>query len=274
MGKRGLSGGMLRVRKEFERRESELMRREEMLWIQQAKTNELKWGIIILLSSIRKRQGGVKETLFGSLLMEVGRNDGLLKGRPKLHMIFVKASCIQSSKMKNILHVYGAASGQQVSFAKSELSFSRNVDSATRQAIQQILGVSEVDKHEKYLGLPTMVGRSKKFIFAQLKERIMDRLSGWKEKCLSRAGKEILIKSIVQAIPTYIMSCFKLPEDLCSELEQLFCNFWWGDTENSKKIHWMNWKRMCFPKTKGSMGFRELESFNIGLLARQSWRLL
>ena len=54
--------------------------------------------------------------------------------------------------------------------------------------------------------------------FWQLKERLDNKLSKWKEKMLSQAGKEILIKAMAQAIPKYIMSVFKLPNILCDEM--------------------------------------------------------
>jgi len=61
-----------------------------------------------------------------------------------------------------------------------------------------------------------------------LKERIWKKLKGWKEKLLSQAGREILIKVVVQAIPTHTMSCFKLPKGLINEIEGLIRKFWWG----------------------------------------------
>ena len=66
-------------------------------------------------------------------------------------------------------------------------------------------------KHNKYLGLPSIIGKSKMAVFADVKERVAKKLSGWKEKLLSMGGREVLIKAVAQAIPTYTMSCFLLP---------------------------------------------------------------
>ena len=46
------------------------------------------------------------------------------------------------------------------------------------------------------------MGKSKTKAFEYLKDRVWQRIQGWKEKLLSKAGKEILIKAVAQAIPT------------------------------------------------------------------------
>ncbi|KAL8168275.1 hypothetical protein V2J09_009774, partial [Rumex salicifolius] len=115
--------------------------------------------------------------------------------------------------------VYGAASGQQVNFAKSELSFSKSVDGTQRLEVQAIFHVREVDKHERYLGLPTRIGKAKKVIFEQVKERILQKVRRWSSRNLPRAGKEVLIKYVAHVIPNYTMSYFKLLGNLCYEIE-------------------------------------------------------
>lgn len=88
-----------------------------------------------------------------------------------------------------------------------------------------ILGPMQDMTHGKYLGLPSVIRKSKNQVFAEIKEKVHKKLSGWKEKMLSMGGKEILIKAMAQAIPTYTMSCFQLPKGLCEELEGMMRNF-------------------------------------------------
>lgn len=81
------------------------------------------------------------------------------------------------------------------------------------------LGVSKLKQYEEYLGLPTMVGRNKQASFGKIEQRGWKRLQAWEGTLLSQAGQEVLIKSVIQAIPTFTMGCFKLPVTLCHENE-------------------------------------------------------
>lgn len=71
-------------------------------------------------------------------------------------------------------------------------------------------------------------------------DRVWKNLKGWKEKYLSKAGKETLIKAVAQAILNYILSCYKMPEGCCKDIDSMLARFWWGSNEESRKIHWMS----------------------------------
>ncbi|XP_062020835.1 uncharacterized protein LOC133737251 [Rosa rugosa] len=166
--------------------------------------------------------------------------------------IFFKAERGECVALKNILHEYECASGQQVNYQKICISFSKNVDRALQDELADTLGVVRVEKHDKYLGLPMELSYSKEAAFSYLNEKIRNRTQGWREKTLSVAGKEILIKAVAQAIPSYVMNCFELPKHLCEEMHRLMARFWWGGDDSVRKIHWVSWKKLCSSKNEGA----------------------
>lgn len=78
----------------------------------------------------------------------------------------------------------------------------------------------------------------------------------------------MLIKFVIQAIPTYAMGCFKLPLSLCNEIEVLIRKFWWGQQGDKRKIYWVKWEEMTKSKLVGGMGFRDLALYNDSLLTK------
>ncbi|GKB81236.1 ribonuclease H [Tanacetum coccineum] len=63
----------------------------------------------------------------------------------------------------------------------------------------------------------------------------------WKEKTLSIAAKEVLIKSVAQAMPMYIMNIFLLPGNLIDDIHKSLNVYWWGDGVKENPI-----RRCCF----------------------------
>lgn len=140
--------------------------------------------------------------------------------------LFFKATTEEATYIKNILAKYEEASGQSVNFQKSGVMFSSNVRRDKQRKLSEILEVHNDISNGNYLGLPSLVGRSKKRAFGFIKERVCKRIQSWVSKPISRAAKLVLIKNVAQEIPTYTMSCFLLPRTMLQEIERLFNKYW------------------------------------------------
>ncbi|PRQ38153.1 putative RNA-directed DNA polymerase [Rosa chinensis] len=189
-------------------------------------------------------------------------------------LIFRSAVEAECRKYRALLDVYERASGQRINLQKSSVVFSKNVAPSLQAQLAAILEVKCVQEHDRYLGLPLHVGKSKTEIFEYIRESITKKLTSWKTKILSSAGKEIMIKVVAQTMPLYTMNCYLLPKGLCDDLQQLCAQFFWGDTDDKKKIHWRSWDRMCLTKAEGGMGFKNLYAYNLAMLAKQGWGLI
>lgn len=97
---------------------------------------------------------------------------------------------------------------------------------------------------------------------------------GWQNRFLSPGGKEVLLKAIALALPTYTMSCFLLPKTICKQIISLMSEFWWRNNRESRGMHWKCWHHLTQSKDKGGLGFKNLEDFNVALLGKQLWRLI
>ena len=167
-----------------------------------------------------------------------------------ISLLFFKANTERAEEVSLLLETYAKASGQRINKDKSSLFFSKGCSEEVRTTIKNILHVPNEQLNEKYLGMPSDVGSSKNGAFKYLKDRLWGKIKGWIEKLLSSAGKEVLIKSVVHAMPVY-MSFFKLPRRLCQQLTSMIKVFWWGSKQGQRKPYWVSWDTMSMPKYRG-----------------------
>jgi len=142
-------------------------------------------------------------------------------------LLFVEASIEQAQCVMHCLHLFCQASGQKINNHKTQIYFSKNVDNQLREEILLHTGFSHVNSVGRYLEANLATGRSTRGHFKHIVEKIQNKLTGWKQRCLSLAGKITLSKSVICSIPYYHMQYGKIPKTICDEIEKIQCSFLW-----------------------------------------------
>lgn len=152
-----------------------------------------------------------------------------------------------------VFEQYEQISGQNINYEKSSIIFGNRIPHLMRTQIHHALKIHNIGGGGKYLGLPEQFSRSKVSDIQGIFSRVKDQITPWYNQFLSPTGKEILIKSVLQAKPVFSMSCFLLPKTICDEINSQLSSFWWGQSDGKRKISWIAWKRLCLSKNEGGM---------------------
>jgi hypothetical protein len=155
-------------------------------------------------------------------------------------ILFFKLDVNQAERVRELLANFEQGTGQKLSHSKCSLLIRQGSDPVVAEEVRRILGVERVGFEEKYLGLPVPTGRFKRGQVQTIEERYTKRMTDWNEHTLSQVAKEVLIKLVAQALPTYTMSVFKVPFGLCDTLQKHSRSFWWGCERGKRKVQWVS----------------------------------
>lgn len=174
--------------------------------------------------------------------------------------------------MKRTLDSFCSWSGQCINVSKSKLVFSKNTSGQTREEIRGCLGLEESEELGKYLGFPMDLSAPRTSSFNFIVDRVKDRLSGWKANLISRAGRVVLINSVLNTIPSYVMQCTYLPQRTCKALDHISRNFLWGSFDHHRKMHMVSWDIVTQTKGAGVLAIQRCRERNTALLGSMAWR--
>ena len=93
-------------------------------------------------------------------------------------LLFCKANDQECQQLVNILNSYEVASGHKINTDESLVFFSLNIPQEIRESVLNTLGPMQDSRHNKYLGLPFIIGKSKSQVFAEIKDQVAKKLTG------------------------------------------------------------------------------------------------
>lgn len=136
------------------------------------------------------------------------------------------------------------------------------------------LKVKQISKNDEYLGTPVLFDRKRANSFEPLFTKCYASLQGWKAKLLSKAGRTVLLKSVLSANPIYQMQCLAFPKTTLDNIEKMQRELWWNKKDYSKGIYTKAWVSFCSSIDCGGLGIRNPHKKNISMLTNLAWRLL
>lgn len=175
--------------------------------------------------------------------------------------------------LKCILRLFELISGLKVNFSKSCL-VGINVGDEWLSQMENYFHCKAGNLPFKYLVLPVGADPRRISTWQSVVESFQKKLCSWRAKTLSFGARIVQIKSVLSSLPTYIFSLFKAPKKVILKLTSLQRNFLWGGVSDERKTSWISWEKICREKSRGGLGIKKLEEFNMAFLGKWKWGIL
>ncbi|CAL5323657.1 unnamed protein product [Camellia sinensis] len=186
-------------------------------------------------------------------------------------IIFCEADLDQIVFIKRILRCFEILSGMRINFHKSVVC-GVGVEEERLVSYADILNCKVQGLPFKFLGLPLGANPGRKSTWKPVLDTIKTRLTGWKRRLLSFAGRLTLIKSVLSNLPIYYLSLFRMPCGVVREIERLEASFLWGGNDLKRKVHLVKWTEVTKSLNQGGLEIRRIKDVNASLLLKWWWR--
>lgn len=183
-----------------------------------------------------------------------------------------KWSIANTKNLARILRCFHAASGLKVNFNKSKV-FGIGVSDEIISQSARILGCEAGSFPFQFLGVPVGANMNRIKNWDVIVEKFNSKMSIWKAKSLSFGGRVTLLQAVLNSLPIYYFSIFKVPAGVLTKLEKIRRKFLWNGGGQGSRIHWASWEQITRSKANGGLGVGSLRSLNIGLMLKWWWRL-
>lgn len=153
---------------------------------------------------------------------------------------------------RDILNLFSRASGMEINFSKSTIFFF-NTHQAIQSHLSRLLGFKIGSLPSRYLGAPLTLKPWKKVHWEKVLASMERKCKHWTNRALNFAGRIILTKAVLQAIPHYLLSILPAPKGILNQMRIIQRSFLWSGNSEKKKWSLVAWQKLCKPKDRGGL---------------------
>ncbi|KAH0781477.1 hypothetical protein KY290_001075 [Solanum tuberosum] len=125
----------------------------------------------------------------------------------------------------------------------------------------------------RYLGCPLITGKKKLAYYSDIVNKVTSKVKGWHTKFLSTGGRATLIRHVLMAIPTHILSAINPPKGTLELILKIIARSFWSGNEAGGKHHWIAWDTLNYPYNEGGANFRKISDICRAFKSKQWWNL-
>jgi len=185
-------------------------------------------------------------------------------------LVFCDAEEEQLRFLRIILVLFEGISGLHINWRKSHIYPINEV--YNMEQLTFVLGGEVGSLPTTYLGMPLGARSKSKEIWNSVIEKCEKKMSRWKAQYLSMGGRLVLINSVLDSLPTYMMSLFPIPARVIQRLDKIRRSFLWQGNKEKKVFHLVKWKSLTVAKRQGGLGIRNLKNQSKALKMKWLWR--
>ncbi|XP_028554324.1 uncharacterized protein LOC114580555 [Dendrobium catenatum] len=173
-------------------------------------------------------------------------------------LVFGKANVNNCNTLTNLLSKFASSSGLVVNTHKSTLIMHPNTPNSND--ICAALNIPQSHTKITYLGIPISIKKPSIIDFSPLIDVISNKLSGWKAKLLSFAGRLQFLRYTIWNTIAYWIRGAIIPKSCCKQIDKLASRFLYSGDANAKKLHLISWRNTYKPKVAGGLGVPSLNA--------------
>jgi hypothetical protein len=207
--------------------------------------------------------------VLGHLVMSA-EAEGLLQSLTTIslnHRIFYLCRCVvlflrplsqDICMVLDILQLFGDASGLRNNVQKSSV-FPIQCGQSKVETLQEMLPCEVSSFPCKYLGEPLSLKKLPRSAIQSIIDRIAAQLPGWKADLMNKAGRRVMVQSVLTGMIVYLAMAIDLPQWALKAIDKIRKCFLWRGRKEARGGHCaVAWGRVCRPIELGGLGFLAL----------------